>query len=182
MVHFERQSKQQNYKTLSPIALPTFFLHNSMQYSSNTSSSPPGRTGMTHLGFEINSSSLLSFATGKFSMSSWSVWSGGVEGGGGSDTGDLEGGGGVGRGSFGSPTVILIALFRQRHRSLDFHNQIWSKDNEVRSEGYQLNWGGNTWRLTIFPGQVIFLNTKENTDIHSNNTDYVTLVKIIELR
>ena len=39
-----------------------------MEYSSNTSSSPFGNTGMTHLGFEISSSNFWSLASGKFSI------------------------------------------------------------------------------------------------------------------
>ena len=55
-------------------------LQSSMECSSNSSSSPPGRTGMTHLGLEMSSSSLVSLATGKLSISSWSVCGAGGEG------------------------------------------------------------------------------------------------------
>ena len=63
-----------------------------------------------YLGFEINSSSLVSFATGKLSSSSWSEREAGpgVAGAGGAGAVSMAGGGAAAGGSLGSPTVILV--------------------------------------------------------------------------
>ena len=59
----------------------------------------------SHLGFEINSSNFVSFATGKLSRSSWSVKEAGLGVAGGPS---LPGRPGLPGGSLGSPTVILM--------------------------------------------------------------------------
>ena len=100
-------------------------LHSSMECSSNNSSSPPGRTGITHLGLEINSSNLVSFAVGKLSTSSWSVWGAGGLGAATGGEGGSDGGafgilafcgpqppwaGGEGDPSVGSPTPDTVIV------------------------------------------------------------------------
>ena len=112
------------------LSVSSFLLHSSMECSNRTSSSPPGRTGITHLakfitwtfadllplvdnfylGFDISSSSLVSLAVGKLSRSSWSVCWAKVLTGGGAGASTLGGGGEVGTVSVGSPIVILTSL------------------------------------------------------------------------
>lgn len=58
-----RKNRWQGSQLLSAPALVSL-----IEYSRRTSSSPLGRTGMTHLGFEMSSSNFCSFGSGKFSM------------------------------------------------------------------------------------------------------------------